>query len=84
MATAITEEPTVALPMSGVFCFGKEVCNVLAGPISAAMLLPLTDVGTYGALSYKAVVVFTRACVLLSSVSIVIWRLRQMRQGFGL
>src|SRR5271170_2959538 len=84
MATAITEEPTAALPMFGVFCFGKGVGNVFAGPINAAMLLPLTDVGTYGALRYKAVVVFTGTCMLLSSVSIVTWCLRPMRQGFGL
>jgi hypothetical protein len=84
MVTAITEELTATLPTFGVFCFGKGVGNVLAGPISAAMLLPLTDVGTYGALRYKAVVVFTGACMLLGSVSIVTWCLRPMRQGFGL
>jgi len=84
MATAITEEPTAALPMFGVFCFGKGVGNVFAGPINATMLLPLTDVGTYGALRYKAVVVFTGPCMLLSSVSIITWCLRPMRQGFGL
>lgn len=44
-----------SLPTFGVFAVGKGVGNVLAGPISAAMLLPLTDVGTYGALRYKAV-----------------------------
>ena len=27
----------------GAFCFGKGVGNVLAGPISTAMLLPLTE-----------------------------------------
>ena len=70
--------------MFDVFCFGKGVGNVLAGPISATMLLPLTDVGTYGALWNKALVVFTGACMLLSSVSIVTWCLRPMSQGFGL
>jgi hypothetical protein len=84
MVAAITEEPTAALPTFGVFCFGRGVGNVLAGPISAAMLLSLTDVGTYGTLSYKAVVVSTMACMLLSSVSIVIWCPRPMRQDFGL
>lgn len=71
MVTTITEEPTAALPTFAVFCFGKGVGNVLAGPISAAMLLPLTDVGAYSALRYKAVVVFTGACMLHSSVSLV-------------
>jgi hypothetical protein len=84
MITTITKEPTAALPTFGVFCFGKGVGNVLAGPLSAAMPLPLTDVGTYGALRYKAVVAFTGACMLLSSVSIVTWCLRPMRQSFGL
>jgi hypothetical protein len=83
MVTAITEESTAALPTFSVFGFGKGVGNVLAGSTSAATPLPLIDVGTYGAMTYKAVVVFTGACMLLGSVSIVTWCLRPMIQGFG-
>jgi hypothetical protein len=34
MGTAVTGEPTAALAMFSIFCFGQGVGNVLAGPIS--------------------------------------------------
>jgi hypothetical protein len=79
MVTAVSEEPSAALATFSVFCFGKGIGNVLAGPISAGLLLPVTDISSYGVLKYKVVVVFTGACMLLSAVSIGTWYLRPKR-----
>jgi Major Facilitator Superfamily len=79
MVTAVNDEPSAALATFSVFCFGKGIGNVLAGPISAGLLLPVIDVGSYGVLRYKVVVVFTGACMLLSAVSIGTWYLKPKR-----
>ncbi|MBN6743365.1 hypothetical protein JKG47_23490, partial [Acidithiobacillus sp. MC6.1] len=33
MGTAVSEEPTAAMAIFSLFCFGKGLGNVLAGPI---------------------------------------------------
>jgi predicted MFS family arabinose efflux permease len=79
MVTAVSEEPSAAQATFSVFCFGKGIGNVLAGPISAGLLIPVIDRGSYGVLRYKVVVVFTGACMLLSAVSIGTWYLKPKR-----
>ncbi|KAK5127047.1 hypothetical protein LTR85_008406 [Meristemomyces frigidus] len=68
-----------AQAMFSCFCFGKGVGNVLAGPISAGLISNIVHVGSYGALKYKAVVVFTGVSMLLSAISIGPWHLRPKR-----
>jgi predicted MFS family arabinose efflux permease len=67
MVTAISDEPTSSQAMFGLFCFGKGIGNVLAGPVSAGLLKLSSDTGGYAHGTYKAVVIFTGACLLLST-----------------
>ena len=70
MATAISEEPSVSQAMFSLFCFGKRVGNVMAGPISAGLLrLSAVDSG-YGHGMYRAVVIFTGCTLLLRAGSL--------------
>lgn len=77
MVTAVSEEPSQHQAMFCLFNFGKGIGNVMAGPISAALLKwsANTHAG-YGHGMYKTIVVFTGVCLLLSagSVSAVFFR----------
>ena len=79
MASAVSNEPMSALATYSLFCFGKGVGNVVAGPISASLIQPITELGSYGVMKYRSVVLFTGACMLGSTVSIVAWYVRQKR-----
>ena len=79
MVTAVSEEQSAALVMFSIFCFGKGVGNVLAGPISSVLILPVIRVSSYGALKYKAVVVFTGGSMLLSAFSVCVWHMSHKR-----
>lgn len=70
MVTAVSDEPAASQAMFGLFCFGKGVGNVLAGPISAGLLKLSSDTSGYAHGTYKAVVIFTGACLLLSTSSL--------------
>jgi hypothetical protein len=74
--TAVSEEPTAALATFSLFCFGKGVGNVFAGPISASLISPVIVIGSYGATKYKAVILLTDACMLCSIVSRGAWYTR--------
>ncbi|OCT49112.1 hypothetical protein CLCR_04874 [Cladophialophora carrionii] len=67
MVTAIDDEPSASQAMFSLFCFGKGVGNVLAGPISAALLRLSSDTAGYAHGMYKAIVVFAGICLLLSA-----------------
>ena len=77
MGSAVSSEPTTALATFSLFCFGKGVGNVVAGPISAFLIQPITDLESYGVMKYKAVILFTGSCMLGSTVSVVAWYVRQ-------
>jgi predicted MFS family arabinose efflux permease len=70
MVTAVSDEPSASQAMFSLFCFGKGVGNVLAGPISAGLLRLATGSTGYGHGMYKAVVVFTGVCLVLSAGSL--------------
>lgn len=71
MVTAVSEEPSAAQAIFGMFNFGKGIGNIAAGPISAGLLRWSSgDVG-YGLGTYKAIVLFTGVCLLLSAGSLV-------------
>ncbi|OZJ01535.1 hypothetical protein BZG36_05671 [Bifiguratus adelaidae] len=74
MGSAISDDPTSSLATFSIFCFGQGVGNVLTGPISAGLLSQTTSFG-YG-MKYKAVVIFTGTCMVLSALSIVTLYLR--------
>lgn len=70
MVTAVSEEPSASQAMFGLFCYGKGIGNILAGPLGAALLGLSGDVGGYGHGVYKAVVIFTGVSLLLSAGSL--------------
>ncbi|KAL3475094.1 MFS general substrate transporter [Aspergillus californicus] len=76
MCTKINVDPSSALAMFGVLCFGQGVGNVLAGPISMGLLNEAIALGSYGVIKYQWVVVFTGSCMLLSALSVVSGYLR--------
>lgn len=76
MGTAISDEPTTALAMFGIFCFGKGIGNVLAGPVSAGLLVNPTYVGAYGAERYTGIIAFTGTCMLGSATITALWFIR--------
>ncbi|KAG0650380.1 Riboflavin transporter MCH5 [Hyphodiscus hymeniophilus] len=76
MGSAVTEEPTAALATFSLFCFGKGVGNVAAGPISASLIRSDLVIGSYGAMKYKAIILFTGTCMLCSAISVVTWSTR--------
>jgi MFS family permease len=77
MGSAVSNEPTAALATFSLFCFGKGIGNVVAGPISASLIQPITEIESYGVMKYKEVILFTGICMLGSTVSIVAWYVRQ-------
>lgn len=76
MVTAVSEESSIAQTIFGMFNFGKGVGNIAAGPISAGLLSWSSGDGGYGLGTYKAVVLFTGVCLLLSAGSLVTMHLR--------
>lgn len=79
MVTAISKEPSASQAMFGLFCFGKGIGNILAGPISAGLLRKPDNTGAYGYGMYKTVVIFTGTCLLFSSGSLVMIYLEPKR-----
>jgi predicted MFS family arabinose efflux permease len=79
MGSAVSNEPTAAMATFSLFCFGKGIGNVVAGPISAGLILPFTEKESYGAMKYKAVILFMGSCMLASTISVAVWYVRQKR-----
>ena len=79
MGSAVSDEPTAALATFSLFCFGKGVGNVVAGPISASLIQPVVLIGSYGSMKYKAVILFTGSCMLCSAASVGAWWARPKR-----
>ncbi|MCJ1382425.1 hypothetical protein MMC17_005538 [Xylographa soralifera] len=76
MGMALSDDPTAALATYSVFAFQKGIGNVLAGPISAAVLLGNTNTTSYGVLRYQNIIILTGAGMLLSSLSVGAWYLK--------
>jgi MFS family permease len=79
MGTAVSGDPSASLAVFSIFCFGQGVGNVLAGALGARLLSQTTNINSYGAMKYKALVIFTGGCILLSAVSICCWHLLPRR-----
>lgn len=79
MGTAVSEEPTAALATFGILTFCQGSGNVLAGPISAGLLSGVVQRDSYGMIRYKALVIFTGGCMLLSALSVGSWYIRPRR-----
>lgn len=70
MGTAVTADPSAALPTFCVFSFAQGTGNVLAGPISAALLRPVVDLNDYGCARYKEMIIFTGCSMAVSALCI--------------
>jgi len=77
MGTAVASDSTSAFTSFGLLCFGKGIGNVLAGPLSGALLSSkMIELSSYGLQRYEGIVVFTGSCLLLSSAVIPLCRLK--------
>jgi len=76
MGMALSDDPTAALATYSVFAFQKGIGNVLAGPISAALLIGTTNTMSYGVLRYQNIIILTGVGMLLSSLSVGAWYLK--------
>ena len=79
MGTAVSDEPTAALATFSIFVCCQGLGNVLAGPISVGLLNGSVRRDGYGVIRYKAMVIFTGACMLLSAMSVGTWYMRPRR-----
>lgn len=79
MGTAVSEEPTAALATFSIFVCCQGLGNVLAGPISVGLLHGAVRRDGYGIMRYKAMVIFTGACMMLSALSVGTWYIRPRR-----
>ena len=79
MGTSISNEPTAAFAAFGLLNFGKGIGNILAGPISGALLSSNVKSGAYGIGRYEPVVLFTGSCMLLSAAIIPLSYLRLLK-----
>lgn len=70
MGSAVSSDPSTALATFSIFVFSQGFGSVLAGPISAGLLVNDTNVKGYGLTRYKEIVIFTGACMILSVVCI--------------
>jgi predicted MFS family arabinose efflux permease len=66
MGTAVSRDSSSAFAAFGLFNFGKGLGNVLAGPISAAMLVHEIDTSDYAIARYKEIVLFCGSCMIAS------------------
>jgi hypothetical protein len=68
MGTAVASEQTDTITMFCLFSSAQGIRNVLAGPISGALLSPEVDIHEYGSAKYKALVIFTGGAMFVSAV----------------
>jgi MFS family permease len=73
MVTAVTEEQSSSLVAFSVFCFGKGVGNILAGPISGQLILPLVRIPSYGVVKFSTLIIFTGVAMALSAICVCVW-----------
>lgn len=76
MGTSVSSEPSAAFAAYGLLNVGKGIGNVLAGPISGALLAKTVDLDGYGCARYGPPVLFSGTCLALSAVIIPLFHLR--------
>ncbi|KAF2716712.1 MFS general substrate transporter [Polychaeton citri CBS 116435] len=80
MGTAISSEPTAAFAVFGLLNFGKGIGNVLAGPISGALLKSATELDddSYGTRRYRLIVLFTGSCMCASAAMVALCYVKRL------
>lgn len=77
MGTTVATDSSAALATFCIFSFAQGIGNVLAGPISGALLSPVVDPNHYGCSRYQALVIFTGSSMVASAISIALSYLRR-------
>lgn len=67
MGTAVAHDQGDAMTLFCIYCSVQGIGNVLAGPISSALLRPTIDDDDYGLLRYKAMIIFTGLAMVVSA-----------------
>ena len=75
MTSAVSSDPTTAPFIFSLFCFGKGIGNVLAGPISGNLLSQAISTKEYGLVRYAGVIFFTGSSMVMSALPIALWQL---------
>ncbi|KAG9548770.1 MFS general substrate transporter, partial [Aureobasidium melanogenum] len=70
MGTAVAAEQSDAMTMFCLFSFAQGIGNVLAGPVSGALLLPDVEGHAYGFIRYRILIIFTGAAMFASAAFI--------------
>ncbi|KAI4728764.1 MFS general substrate transporter [Aureobasidium sp. EXF-10728] len=70
MGSAVAPEQDNAMVMFCTFSFAQGIGNVLAGPISGALLNSTVDTDDYGYTRYKALIIFTGATMVASTMCV--------------
>ena len=73
MVTAVTEEPSSTLVAFSVFCFGKGVGNILAGPLSGKLITSTVHIPSYGVVKFSTLIIFTGVAMALSATCVYLW-----------
>ena len=79
MGMIVSQDPTTTLATFGILTMCQGVGSILAGPISAGLLTGGIRIGSYGISRYKAMIIFTGTCMILSALSIGTWYVRPRR-----
>ncbi|OIW22987.1 major facilitator superfamily transporter [Coniochaeta ligniaria NRRL 30616] len=81
MSTTVSSNPATAPMIYGLFCFGKGIGNVLAGPITGGLITALDSTDRFDLLRYAGIVVFTGISMLLSTCAIGSWYVKPLSRS---
>ena len=73
MASAVTDGQSSSLIAFSVFCFGKGIGNILAGPISGSLIMPAVHIQSYGVIRYSTLIIFTGVAMAISAICVGAW-----------
>lgn len=82
MATATSADPNAAFTSFCILSSVQGIGNVLAGPISGALLGPIVNFDDYGRSQYKPMVIFTGCTMAASVCAVVLSSTRSMKFVF--
>jgi MFS family permease len=78
MSTSVSGNPATAPMIFSLFCFGKGIGNVLAGPITGGLITALDSTDRFDLLRYAGIVIFTGISMLLSTCAIGSWYIKPL------
>ncbi|MCJ1358242.1 MAG: hypothetical protein MMC33_008241, partial [Icmadophila ericetorum] len=76
MGTTLSDDPHAALAIYSVFAFEKGIGNVLAGPISAALISDTTIPHVYGVGRYRQIILFAGGSITLVAIGVLLWSIK--------